>query len=305
MSNEKILVYAISYYQIELLKFNDIKYDALVTYATDTLINRVIKKPIYIIDAENVSFNFFNARKTNNKIYSNLTNYLSKSNFDKLIIFSDYKPVERLLIDYFHAKNKKIELWEDGIGYYIGYDEGFTYFLKSSLKRLMGFYSKGFLQKTYRRSEMVLKDRLLSKNIKYSFVRSQECIFHNRILIIGQPFVEYGIIGRYRYDRIIKKIAQYFKYEVEYIYHPRERAKPSIDSIILTRHLSVSIESFLQENAYRCYLSAYSTVLINIETDNKYYIPKVYGLIAISRKLKKFIGHTIPIADNLNQIKIK
>jgi len=62
-----------------------------------------------------------------------------------------------------------VELWEDGLGYYIGTGHRYRSIAKNVIKAVFGGYHKGVLSERHRREEIVTRDRFIQKILGIRF----------------------------------------------------------------------------------------------------------------------------------------
>ncbi|WP_396602625.1 polysialyltransferase family glycosyltransferase [Algibacter sp. R77976] len=306
----KILAKVISSYHIELLLQNGIKPKYFLINGKDErllkLINENFKKVDFIFfDSERKEFNIFSSRRFNKKLYKTSKEKLLNINFDCLILFTDNKPFDKFLIDFGLDNKVIIELWEDGLGHYIGAGTS-KFFFKNIIKFFLGYYSKSILSDTYKRDQIIIKNRFDKKNIIYNtnFESNKKPISNKGILFIGQPLVEDGYISSANYINKILDIQTHFNIKVNYLPHPRENLDKYKETKFTVVTTKMNAENYCVINKYEYYISAFSTTLLNInQFNNSYYIPSYFGLNKIHKLLKGLSFLPILVANNLEDVK--
>lgn len=115
----------------------------------------------------------------------------------------------------------------------------------------------------------------IENNINYNFLpnnynkfkRVKEKKINNKIFVIGQPFVETGIINKDLYLNILNKLKNEFDDELIYIVHPREQKdKFSEFKEIKLLKLNMGIEQYLIDEEFlpSRIIGFYSTCLTSI-----------------------------------------
>ncbi len=306
----RIIAKVISTYHIELLHQNGIspKFFLLSSRSSKLIpiLNNYFKDfEVIIFEEEKMSWNLFQVYAHNRKVYKQLKLKLIKLDFNCLILFTDNKPYDKFLIDFCLSEKIKIELWEDGLGHYIGSGTKKT-IIKNAIKFLFGFYRKGILKETYKRDSLTIKNRFDKKNIVYQS-KSEECkaiTVFDEILFIGQPLVEDGYISREVYINRLLFLDKFFNTKVVYLPHPREDLSKYKGTSVSVLNIDTDAESYCVNNCYKYYLSAFSTTLLNINKDRKsFYIPIYFGLTHIFKLLNNLSFLPINVVNSLKNVK--
>ena len=284
----KVLSMPMSTYHIKLLSDNyqDIDCFLMKNNLLDNKLEKYIDSNVFYYKEETLERNFVASWINNKKKYNLVKEIIDKNAVDKVIVFSDNKPILKFIIDYCKDKNIIIELWEDGLGHYIGSGQKYKFILKSFVKLLFGFYSKRIFCEQTDRSQIMIRDRFEYKNL--AFKRNISLKIQNtksKILFIGQPLVEDGYISLKKYQNKLEYISEYFKLEIDYLPHPREDISKYRGMKLNVINTSLSAEDYCNKFKYNFYFSVFSTSNINIENQNNYYLASFFGLMEISKKL--------------------
>lgn len=289
-----ILCKAVSTYHLDLLDQNNLTPTHFLLKQDSKLEGKIqIRFPdaeIFSFPNEKISWNIPLALKTNNSIYKDLKTSIQNIAPTKVLLFSDNKPFDKFLIDYCLENKIEIELWEDGLGHYIG---GCTniYFFKSALKLLQGFYPKGIFKEQYKRERIVVRDRFQNKNLIYKKPKNHTAAVprKDRVLFIGQPLVEDNYIKKQDYIFKLNFIQEKIGLPLDYLPHPREDiSKYETGTNFDLIETQWSAEQFCCNFEYYQYLSAFSTTLINIEEyQNSKFLAGYFGLTKIHEALNR------------------
>lgn len=303
-----IIAKVISTYHIELLFQNKIvpKYFLLSRSGAKLipLLNTYFDNfQIIFLEDEKMSWNLFYTVKYNRNLYNRAEAQLLKLNFSCLILFTNSKPYDKFLIDFCLDKKIEVELWEDGLGHYIGAGTKKIY-IKNALKFLFGFYSKGIFEESYKRDRLSIKNRFEKKNITYQNKKNEgnANMVLDHILFIGQPLVEDGYIGRDKYINKLLSLNAFFCSKVVYLPHPREDLSKYEGTALTIINIDTDAESYCINNYYKYYLSAFSTTLLNINSKS-FYIPLYFGLTHIHKLLNNLNFLPVNLVTNLKNVK--
>lgn len=289
----RTLAKVLSSYHVELLIQNNVYPDFFLVHDNNERLVRLLNSKfrhskVVFIKKETLGFNIISARKTNKKLYDSIRREMKTIGCNRLIIFTDNKPFDKFLIDLFINKNLPVELWEDGLGHYIGSATNKLYF-KSIIKYIYGFYGVNIFHQRHRRGEIIVRDRFDKKNLIYEFNNtSHNTNAFNELLFIGQPLVEDGYIKEKLYVSKINELVSVFDLKVNYLPHPREDLSKYLEVSFNVIKTEKSAEFYCVNNEFKLYISAFSTTLLNINKfDKSYYIPDHFKLDKVSNLLKK------------------
>lgn len=245
-------------------------------------------KDFEIFDADFFSLNIFSAMRENRGIYQRLGDQILRLGPAKLIIFADAKPYHRFLIDLCIDNHISIELWEDGLGYYIGSGAPLRYPLGNIAKLACGCHVRSPFVEQYRRDELTLRDRFVHKNLIFKKPSSTPEEKRNRLAFIGQPLVEDGYVSLKRYCSRVERIADDTGLLVDYLPHPREGSR-LFDASKVNIVTGVKTEEWLNRVKYAHCTTAFSTAMVNVgEFQHRSFCAEHFGLHTIARALKKY-----------------
>ncbi|WP_102399824.1 hypothetical protein [Haloimpatiens massiliensis] len=243
------------------------------------------KDKIIFFEKEKCGLNIIKCFYYNKFIYYNkLKKIININNIDKLILFNDNDPVSNFFKECIN--NKKVELWEDGLNYYICYYPNF--YLKAVFKLFLGYYPKNIFKKAFDREIVECYDRFLNNKLNYNLELKKCENYTNSYIFIGQPLVEDHILTKKQFIHKMEKLCEMVNCKIFYLPHPREKdwiKKINFINIIETKMLA---EDYINDNRFRGYLSVFSTVNLNIckIEKNNYYLAGYFGLNKLSKKLK-------------------
>lgn len=285
----KIVAFPESSYHIELLQENCPEVDLYLIRRNSAPYERNLPAgaKFSFYEADEFSLSFWESIRKNRGFYKRISELISGAGADRVIIFSDAKPYHKYIIDYCIERGVVVELWEDGLGYYIGTGHKYKAIAKNLLKIALGAYSKGFFSEQHRRGEIVTRDRFVKRNLKYPV---QQPVFEqelNRIAFIGQPLVDDGYLSESKYVSVIESIHDQSGMMVDYLPHPRERFL-SFDESKVRVVKGVRTQSYLCSVKYLHCTTAFSTAIINLGGDNRSFCPGLFGLKQIERSLSKY-----------------
>src|SRR5690606_18004562 len=169
LSKMRTIAFPESSYHVELIKDNCPSVD-IYFIKNDCALSKSEFSPgreVIYFDADKFSRNPFESFRVNRFLYQALVNIMSDCFVSKVILFGDSKPFHKFIIDYCIDNRIRIELWEDGLGYYIGSGHRLKFIVKSSLKVFLGAYARGAFLEKYRREEIVTRDRFIQRNLNY------------------------------------------------------------------------------------------------------------------------------------------
>lgn len=297
-----------SNYHLKLLSDNkeEIDFFLLKNTSLDKYLFQYQKHILYY-EEEKSNKNLLKSWIQNRKKYLKVKMIIETNKINKIILFADNKPIYKYINNYAKENNILIELWEDGLGHYIGSGQPFKFYMKSIVKLVYGFYHKGIFSETFKRDEILVKDRFSQKNLLYyqPVVDMKNIQIKNKILFIGQPLIEDGYISKKDYIQKLEDISNYFNLPVDYLLHPREDKEKYKQTNLNLIKSNFSAENYCSENSYQLYLSVFSTTNINIDIKNNYFLAGFFGLKNISNKLDLITFLPIKNIKFLSEIKIE
>ena len=124
----------------------------------------------------------------NRRYYADVRERLAPLGIERLIIFLEGEPLERMLADWFGGP---IELWEDGLSHYVDLTSPLWYAARGAVQAASGFYAKGAMSRRADRTRMIVRDRFETRDLilpSPTLAAPQD-----RLLFIGSPLVEDGL----------------------------------------------------------------------------------------------------------------
>ncbi|PWW38182.1 hypothetical protein [Chromohalobacter israelensis] len=288
-------------YHIELLKENHPEVDLYLIRKNSAPYEKSLPvgASFYFFEADCFSFDPISSIKNNKSLYGELSSLIDESGAGRVIIFADAKPYHKYIIDHCIKNDIDVELWEDGLGYYIGSGYKYKFVAKNFVKVLFGAYSKGVLYEQHRRNEIVTRDRFLQKNLRYPV---QEPVFEeslDRIAFIGQPLVNDRYLSVSRYVSVIESIYDQSGIMVDYLPHPREQPMPFNESKVRVVK-GVNTQSYLCTVEYLHCTTAFSTAILNLSGDNRSFCPGLFGLKNVERALSKYPELNVKVINDFS-----
>lgn len=309
MNNPKFMAFVRSEYHIELLNQNiDTHCELKVVVLNKSLFKKIRREKykidsIYLPEEMEIGTNFLNCRWHLRKYYGQISRMIDDFNPENVIVFFNYTPMSRYVIDYCQIRQTKVMLWEDGLNHYLNYHNGLVFYLKAIAKLLLGFYPVGIFSVSYKKEFLETRDRFLNKKLNYKINKSN--IDSSAIYFIGQPIVEDKILSQSKYFGLVRACFE-MQPNMKYLPHPRETVFNSqLDSkdILLT---DVSSEKQIVNNGARCIISLFSTVNVNVSVENNYFLVCIVGLKDIGVKLKRIERETgVSLVESMEDLKGK
>ena len=273
-------------HMLELLKYNPVNVVAAIDYRSNGTLERAgiadITNTVYKVGSER-HLPIVSMRA--NRIYYQrlaavLSEILAKYPDCYFILSANYTPFTRFIID--QVGVGRIELWEDGLNHYIKMEAIFRHFRRKELMKLFaGFYRGGMFDSDYRGQQIFVRDRFKNKNLHYPKIS----LTGDKHFYIGQPLIEDSIVSESLYR---KKLETFFRNKsVVYLPHPRETPRPWLADVFTVIRPNCSAEQHLSSSGARSVYSAFSTVNVNIDCAENYFIAGYLGLNEIADKLAK------------------
>ncbi|MWV13139.1 hypothetical protein F3I62_13615 [Pseudomonas sp. R-28-1W-6] len=290
-------------YHIELIKENHPEVDLYLIRRNSAPYekNLPLGANFSFFEADQFSLNPISSIRRARALYKNLSRLISESGAGNLIIFADAKPYHKYIIDYCLKNGIEVELWEDGLGYYIGTGHKYKSIAKNFIKVAFGAYHKGLLSEQHRRDEIVTRDRFIQKNLRYPVQEPAFVEALDRIAFIGQPLVDDGYLSASRYVSIIESIYDQSGIMVDYLPHPREQSLIFNQSKVRVVK-GVKTQSYLCTVKYLHCTTAFSTAIINLSGESRSFCPGLFGLRQVERALSKFPELGVRVVKDFSSI---
>jgi len=293
-------------YHFRLLHENSQEVDLFLVKGDSKLLgsNFLLGRNFQTFDADFFSPNIPAAFRENRQMYGRLGMRLLELKTSKLIIFGDAKPFHRFLIDFCIEKKIQIELWEDGLGYYLGNGIPIRNSLKNLIKIACGCHARQPFSEQYRRDEIGLRDRFVRKNLIFRKLSLPPEESRQRIAFIGQPLVEDGYMSLKKYCSRVERIVDDTGLFLDYLPHPREGAR-LFDVSKVNIVTGVNTENWLNRVKYVHCTTAFSTALVNIsEFQNRSFCAAHFGLHAIAEALDKYPVFGVEVISRFQRIHV-
>ena len=239
----------------------------------------------------------------NRRYYAKVRNRLTPLGIERLILFLEGEPLERMLADWFSGL---IELWEDGLSHYVDLTSPLWYAARGGVQIAAGFYPKGALNRRADRSRMIVRDRFETQDL----VLPTPVIAapQDRLLFIGSPLAEDGIVTRSTLLAGLESVAAASPLPLAYLPHPREdaaaaRAMTDAVASVAIAPLPHGISPHVEVHGYRGFVSAASTALLDLGTfDRSLFVPGLFGLQRMHRALSGWNANPIALAADARQL---
>jgi hypothetical protein len=233
----------------------------------------------------------------NRRYYAQVRARLAPLGIERLILFLEGEPLERMLADWFCGP---IELWEDGLSHYVDLTSPLWYAVRGAVQIASGFHPGGALARRADRHRMLVRDRFETRDLVLpapTLAPPRE-----RLLFIGSPLAEDGIIARSALSAGLDAVAAASPLPLFYLPHPREdgaTARAMVAGIggIDMAPLPHGIAPHVGSHGYCGFVSAASTALLDLGAfDRSLFVPRLFGLERMHRALSGWKCNPVPVA---------
>ena len=269
---------------IELLKANRPNVDLVLfrdSHIADEIEREFPSRGVYLDRETRLPASPVGAVRTfaqNRRYYRTVRDKLHSLSIDRLLIFLEGEPLERMLADWFDGP---IELWEDGLSHYVDLTHPAWYGARGAVQVLSGFYPRGALSRRADRTRMLVRDRFEKKNL--ALPSPTLAAPGPKVLYVGSPMVEDRLISRENLSKSLRRVAASTDREFAYLPHPREdigaletmlspipRIELAQQPFGIVKHASVV--------GYKAFCSAVSTALLDLGAfDRSIFVPLQFG----------------------------
>lgn len=268
-------------YHLKLLKENDFKGVCVITRSMNFV--GLENSVVYVGEESPLRY------LKNISIYRRLSRLVNKEEPGKVIIFDSEKPIHKYLIDLCIKRNVQVELWEDGLFYYMPVvPSKVIYFSKYLVKVICGYYPRGFMQLKYKEDKLNHRDRFKNKNLVWVDVCTENPRRHSGGLFVGQPLVQDNFCSLNIYIAGLAEARA--NYDIAcYFPHPRESVKiikkvKELGFVVISN--LEGFESYTRSNVHDLYVSPFSTALLNVSADCKrVFCPGYFNLWGVRKLL--------------------
>lgn len=233
----------------------------------------------------------------NRRYYADVRERLAPLGIERLIIFLEGEPLERMLADWFGGP---IELWEDGLSHYVDLTSPLWYAARGAVQAASGFHAKGAMSRRADRARMTVRDRFETRDLVLpspTLAAPQD-----RLLFIGSPLVEDGIVSRTRLAQGLGAMAAASPMPLAYLPHPREDISAVTAMLDPIAHIEPAplphgIAEHVSAHGYRGYVAAASTALLDLGAfDDSLFVPRLFGLERMHRALAGWQANPVALA---------
>lgn len=239
----------------------------------------------------------------NRRYYADVRKRLAPLGIERLIVFLEGEPLERMLAHWFSGP---IELWEDGLSHYVDLTSPLWYAARGSVQVAAGFYPRGAMSRRADRSRMIVRDRFETGDLVLPAPVIAPA--QDRLLFVGSPLVEDGIVTRSALTAGLQSIAAASPLPLAYLPHPREdaaAARAMVNAIGNTEitPLPHGISAHVEAHGYRGFVSAASTALLDLGAfDRSLFVPRLFGLERMHRALSGWDANPVALAADAGQL---
>jgi hypothetical protein len=310
---ERVVAFVNSTFHVGLLEQNEPQVDVLVCMHPGLMAQSERLCSHFDAEIESLSLETFEfadllrvsrTRARNRAIYAEAGQLLARLAPTKLIFFVEGKPIVRYLFDTAQSMGVPCELWEDGLNHYVDFFDDSLFYAKSLTKLAAGYYRPGLFGRRLPRERLVVRDRFRQRNLGFE-MHDKPAMRCDRVLFIGQPLVDDKLVSERRYVDAICRLRDEVGYAVDYLAHPRERAKAFGGTGIDVVSSNGSAEAYCEKFDYLAFVSAFSTSNLNIGRFHKnYYAPSAFGLGRIAAKLRSQAFIPVKVVDSFSDIEL-
>ncbi|ARU17040.1 hypothetical protein [Croceicoccus marinus] len=238
----------------------------------------------------------------NRRYYAHVRTMLAPLGIDRLIIFLEGEPLERMLAGWFSGP---IELWEDGLSHYVDLTSPLWYAARGAVQVAAGFHPAGALTRRADRRRMIVRDRFETGDL----VLPAPAIAapRDRLLFIGSPLVEDGIVPRSALSAGLQALCAASPLPVAYLPHPREDEVAARDMVgaILGAEIALlphGIAPHVEAHGYRGFVSAASTALLDLGAFGRsLFVPRLFGLDRMHKALADWRCNPVAVASGRDE----
>ncbi|QNE05551.1 hypothetical protein [Croceicoccus marinus] len=238
----------------------------------------------------------------NRRYYAHVRAMLAPLGIERLIIFVEGEPLERMLAGWFSGP---IELWEDGLSHYVDLTSPLWYAARGAVQVAAGIHPAGALTRRADSRRMIVRDRFETGDL----VLPPPSIAAPRdwLLFIGSPLVEDGIVPRSALSAGLQALYAASLLPVAYLPHPREDAKTARDMVGAITGAEIAlmpygIASHVEANGYCGFVSATSTALLDLGAFGRsLFVPCLFGLDRIHQALADWRCNPVAVASGRDE----
>lgn len=241
----------------------------------------------------------------NRRYYSTVRERVARLDIERLILFLEGEPLERMLTDWFGGP---IELWEDGLSHYVDLTSSAWYAARGAVQALCGFYPRGILRRRADRSRMTIRDRFEQRNLILPAPALAPA--QPRFLLVGSPLAEDGLAPRRLVRAGVARIATAARgVPVAYLPHPREDGDAvscmlqDIEGAELASK-PWGLTTHIAAHGYAGFVAAVSTGLLDIQAfERSLFLPQFFGQSRMHRVLADWDANPIGLAWDEAELK--
>ncbi len=237
----------------------------------------------------------------NRRYYASVRERLAPLGIERLILFLEGEPLERMLAHWFSGP---VELWEDGLSHYVDLTSPLWYGARGAVQIASGFYPRGAMKRRADRSTLTIRDRFDAGGL--TLPAPVPAPPQPRILIIGSPLAEDGIVPRSRVAEALRTISAASPLPAYYLPHPREDGAALAAMIEAIDELEVAplphgIGPHVEAHGYAAYVSAASTALLDLgQFRRSLFVPRIFGLERMHRALQGWQANPVAIGADID-----
>ena len=240
----------------------------------------------------------------NRRYYAQVREQLAPLQIERMILFLEGEPLERMLTDWFEGP---VELWEDGLSHYVDLTGRAWYAGRGAVQALCGFYPRRIFRRRADRSKMFVRDRFERQNLVLPpplLAPSKE-----RILLIGSPLVEDGLNSRRSLQAGVMRLAAAADVPICYLPHPREDCRAVAAMIADLAGVTLAPEPWglhrhVAEHGYSGFIAPVSTGLLDLAAfDRSLFVPRLFGQERMHHALTRWAANPVALASRKADLK--
>lgn len=240
----------------------------------------------------------------NRRYYAEVRARLVPLAIDRLILFLEGEPLERMLADRFGGA---IELWEEGLSHYVDLTGPLWYGARGVAQILSGYYPHGAMARRADRDRFLVRDRFERRNLSLPPPRLAPPT-GAAALVIGSPLADDRIVSRARVTEGLARLAAASTKPLRYLPHPREELGevaamlekvPGIELAPPPHGLTPHVEA----HGYGAFVAASSTAVLDLGAyEQSLFAPRLFGLARMHEALARWAANPVRVAADQAEV---
>lgn len=239
----------------------------------------------------------------NRRYYREVRSRLTPLAIDRLILFLEGEPLERMLADRFPGE---IELWEEGLSHYVDLTGPLWYGARGLAQILSGYYPRGAIARRANRDRFLVRDRFERHNLNLPAPLLAPPT--RATLVIGSPLAEDRIVSRAQVTEGLARLAAASPRPLAYLPHPREDLAevaamlarvPGIGLAPQPHGLARHVEAY----GYGAFVAAASTAVLDLGVfARSLYVPRLFGLTRMHDALARWAANPVRVVTDQAEV---